>query len=438
MPAIVVVGIQWGDEGKGKVVDVVSEESDIVVRHQGGNNAGHTVWIDNEKYILHLLPMGTLRGKSCAIGSGVVVDPKVLTGEIEGLRSRGIELNPDNLWISPNCHVIFGYHILIDTLREKRRGESAIGTTSRGIGPAYRDKIDRGGIRLGDLADPARFESRLKPQLQYINDLLVGFFKESPLDFKDIYEPYLEFGKAIAPYLRDVPGSLYEAARDGKRILFEGAQGALLDIDAGTYPYVTSSNTVTGGACTGAGFAPQSVDVCLGIVKAYTTRVGAGPFPTELQGEEADKIRNAGPAGEFGATTGRPRRCGWFDGPLVKRAVRMNGASLLAVTRLDILSEFDEVPMGVAYRLRGKEMDMAPEDLTLLSEVEVVYENQPGWRDHLSEARTWEDLPTNAQKYLRRIEAITGSKVALVSVGPNRSETIRLVPDFFEGVGDGR
>jgi adenylosuccinate synthase len=438
MPAIVVVGIQWGDEGKGKVVDVVSEESDIVVRHQGGNNAGHTVWVDGEKYILHLLPMGTLRGKPCAIGSGVVVDPIVLTGEIDGLAERGIRLTPENLWISPNCHVIFGYHILIDTLREKRRGKSAIGTTSRGIGPAYRDKIDRGGVRLGDLADPLRFENRLKPQLQYINDLLVGFFKESALDFGEIYESYLQYGKRLAPFLRDVPGSLYDAVQAGKRILFEGAQGALLDVDAGTYPYVTSSNTVTGGACTGAGFAPQSVDGCLGIVKAYTTRVGAGPFPTELEGEEADKIRNAGPAGEFGATTGRPRRCGWFDGPLVKRAVRMNGASLLAVTRLDILSEFDEIPMGVAYRLRGQEMDMAPEDLTLLSEVEVVYENQPGWRDHLSGARKWEDLPANAQKYLRKIERITGSKVALVSVGPNRDETIRLVPDFFEAVADGR
>ena len=434
MPALVVVGIQWGDEGKGKVVDIISEEADIVVRHQGGNNAGHTVWINGDKFITHLLPMGILRGKQCVIGSGVVVDPKVLLEEIEGIQERGIAISPDNLAISGNCHTILPYHILTDTLREKRRGKSAIGTTSRGIGPTYRDKIDRSGIRLCDLVDPVRFEKRLKTQVSYVNSVLVDFYKEPMLDFDEIYEPYRVMGEKVKPFLADVPKLLNDAADSGKRILFEGAQGCLLDIDAGTYPYVTSSNTSSGGACTGAGFPPHKMDGCVGIVKAYTTRVGSGPFPTEIEGEEADRVRNAGPAGEFGATTGRPRRCGWFDGPLVRRAVMFSGASKLAITRLDILSEFDEIPIGVAYQLEGQKIDLAPEDLSVLDKVEVVYDKMPGWRVDLSGVRKWEDLPENAKAYLLRIEEITGSQIVMVSVGPNRDETIRRVPDVFEGL----
>lgn len=438
MPAIVVVGIQWGDEGKGKVVDFIAEESDVVVRHQGGNNAGHTVWVDGVKHILHLLPTGVIRRKTCAIGSGVVVDPRVLLSEIEECGSRGIELHPGNLKISPNCHAIFPYHIQIDTLREKRRGSSAIGTTSRGIGPAYRDKIDRAGIRLGDLAIPNRFEGRLRDHLSYINDFLTSFYKEPAIPFEEIYEPYCDYGKRIAPFLADVPRLLSEASGRGWKILFEGAQGALLDVDAGTFPYVTSSNTGTGGACTGAGFPPQRITGCLGIVKAYTTRVGAGPFPTELEGEAADRIRNAGPAGEFGATTGRPRRCGWFDGPLVKRTVMVNGAACLAVTRLDVLSEFDSIPIAVKYKVGGEMTEIAPEDLTVLSEVEVVYEELPGWRTDISKVKRWEDLPGAAQSYIRRIEEISGARVVLISVGPNRDETILRAPSLFGAFEDGR
>lgn len=431
MPAIVVVGIQWGDEGKGKIVDALASEADYVVRHQGGNNAGHTVWIDGDKHILHLLPTGVIRGKKCVIGSGVVVDPKVLLQEIEQCKQKGIDLTPENLLISNNCHVIFPYHIRIDTLREKRLGASAIGTTSRGIGPTYRDKIDRCGIRLGDLADPERFEESLKTHLVMVNSLLVDFFKEEPFTFEEIFAPYREYGIALAPYLSDVPHILSQAADNGKKILFEGAQGALLDVDTGTYPFVTSSNTGSGGACTGSGFPPHRMNGCLGIVKAYTTRVGAGPFPTELHGEEANRLRTAGPAGEFGATTGRPRRCGWFDGPLVKRTVMLNGARYLAITRLDVLSEFDTIPLAVAYRYKGKTFELAPEDLSTLGDYEVVYENQPGWRKDISGARTWEDLPETAQRYLQKIETITGSKVLVVSVGPNRDETIYCQKSIF-------
>lgn len=431
MPVIVVVGIQWGDEGKGKIVDVLASEADLVVRHQGGNNAGHTVWIDGVKHILHLLPTGVIRRKACAIGSGVVVDPKVLIHEIDECQAKGIALTPDNLFLSYNSHVIFPYHILIDTLREKRLGSSAIGTTSRGIGPAYRDKIDRCGIRLGDLADAPRFEKLLRAHLVYVNDLLVDFFKEASITFEEIFEPYRVYGQRLAPYLRDVPMVLNEAASQGKKILFEGAQGTLLDVDAGTFPYVTSSNTGSGGACTGAGFPPHKIDGCLGIVKAYTTRVGAGPFPTELSGEEADRVRNAGPAGEFGATTGRPRRCGWFDGPLVRRAVMINGANQLAVTRLDVLSEFDTIPVAVRYRYQGQETNLAPEDLSVLGECEVIYENMPGWKTDLSKVRCWDDLPANAKAYLARIEEIAQARVILVSVGPNRDETIFREPSIF-------
>lgn len=437
MPAIIVVGIQWGDEGKGKMVDFISEEADFLVRHQGGNNAGHTVWIAGEKYVLHLLPMGILRGKRCAIGSGVVVDPRVLLEEIDKLVAKGIEVSPANLLLSPNSHVIFPYHILIDQLREKRRGKSAIGTTSRGIGPAYRDKIDRCGIRMGDLVDEARFRPRLETQLEYINDWLVDFFKDAPIPFEEIYEPYLEMGKRLKPFLSDVPKALHDANARGEKILFEGAQGVLLDIDAGTFPYVTSSNTSSGGACTGAGFPPQAVSGCLGIVKAYSTRVGSGPFPTELDEATADRLRNAGPAGEFGATTGRPRRCGWFDGPLVKRAVAISGSNALAVTRLDVLSEFDEIPIAVKYRLHGVETDIAPEDLTLLGECEVVYETLPGWRVDLSGMRHWEELPENAKAYLRRIEEIAESTVVAVSVGPNRDETIVPSESLYDAIARG-
>ena len=434
MPVIVVVGIQWGDEGKGKVVDVLASEADLVVRHQGGNNAGHTVWIDGNKHILHLLPTGVIRRKPCAIGSGVVVDPKVLLDEIDECQAKGISLTPSNLFLSHNCHAIFPYHIRIDTLRERRLGTSAIGTTSRGIGPTYRDKIDRCGIRLGDLADAPRFESRLRAHLTYVNDLLVDFYKESPFTFEELYEPYREYGQRLAPYLADVPKVLNEVEAQGKKILFEGAQGTLLDVDAGTFPYVTSSNTGSGGACTGAGFPPHKIDGCLGIVKAYTTRVGAGPFPTELSGEEADRVRNAGPAGEFGATTGRPRRCGWFDGPLVRRAVMINGANHLAVTRLDVLSEFDEIPLAVRYRFRGTELALAPEDLSVLGECEAVYETMPGWRTDLSGIRRWEDLPSNAKAYLAKVEEIAQARVILVSVGPNRDETIYREPSIFGAI----
>jgi adenylosuccinate synthase len=434
MPAIVVVGIQWGDEGKGKVVDFLAAEADLVVRHQGGNNAGHTVWVEGQKHVLHLLPTGILQGKRCAIGSGVVVDPRVLLEEIDKCRAKGISVTPDTLFLSPNSHVIFPYHLQMDVLREKRRGSSAIGTTSRGIGPAYRDKIDRCGIRLGDLVHPERFEKLLRTQLDYVNDLMTGYYKELPIQILEIVEPYQEYGKKIAPFLSDVPLKLNQAVMRGEKILFEGAQGALLDVDSGTFPFVTSSNTGSGGACTGAGFPPHLMSGCLGIVKAYTTRVGAGPFPTEVHGEAADRIRNAGPAGEFGATTGRPRRCGWFDGPLVRRTVMVNGAMHLAVTRLDVLSEFDSIPLAVRYRLDGQEMEIAPEDLTVLPEVEVVYENQPGWRIDISTARAWEDLPGPAQRYIERIEQISGARVSLISVGPNRDETILRDPSLFGAI----
>ncbi len=429
MANVVVVGAQWGDEGKGKIVDWLSEQADTVVRFQGGHNAGHTLVIGDNVYKLSLLPSGVVRGgKMAVIGNGVVLDPRALVSEVERLRGQGVTITRDNLRIADNVSLILSVHQELDALRESATTGTKIGTTKRGIGPAYEDKVGRRAIRLMDLADLDTLEDKIERLLAHHNALRRGLGLE---EFKasDIYEELASVADKVLPYMDTVWQLLDEERRAGKRILFEGAQGALLDIDHGTYPYVTSSNTVAGQAATGSGMGPGAIGYVLGIAKAYTTRVGGGPFPTELDDAVGERIGERGR--EFGTVTGRKRRCGWFDAVLVRQTVRTSGINGIALTKLDILDGFDEIKVCVRYKLDGKEVDHLPASQHAQARVEPIYETIQGWEGTTAGARSWADLPAQAIKYVRRIEELIGAPVALVSTSPEREDTI-LVQNPFE------
>lgn len=425
MPNIVVIGAQWGDEGKGRIVDLISEKVDIIVRYQGGNNAGHTIVIGDEKVILHHLPSGILRqDKLSVIGNGVVVDPKVLLQEINELNSAGYSVDEKNLKISDRAHVIMPYHREIDSARESMNGKARIGTTGRGIGPVYEDKAARRGIKFADLIDPDSLSARLKEVFEERNAYLTKVLGGNPLNFEEILEEYAEYGRELKRFSCDVSTLLNESISKGQNILFEGAQGALLDIDFGTYPYVTSSSAGSGGASTGSGVGPTKIDTVLGIAKAYTTRVGEGPFPTEISGELGEKLRQAG--GEFGATTGRSRRCGWFDAFALKYAVQTNGISWLALTKLDVLSGFEKIHICVGYRYKGEQLSSFPSNNQVLKDIEPIYEEMDGWKEDISEAKDISEFPIQARKYLEKLEETTGVPIYTVSLGPSREKVIFL------------
>jgi adenylosuccinate synthase len=434
MPNVVVVGAQWGDEGKGKVVDLLTQHAQVVVRFQGGNNAGHTLVVGGEKTILTLIPSGILHaGKTCVIGNGVVLDPSVLVAEIDALRARGVIRSEAQLIVSESAHVIFPWHKHLDVLREKARGDTPIGTTGRGIGPAYEDKIARRGIRVRDLLDAAKLARKVEARLSGALDelrLLAGRAgtEVPPLDPAAIAREYAAFGVRLRPHVRDASLYLHGEARSGARILFEGAQGTLLDIDHGTYPFVTSSNCVAGNAAVGSGLGPTQIDRVVGISKAYTTRVGGGPFPTELKDEIGERLRKVGD--EFGSVTGRPRRCGWLDGVVLRYAARVNGLSGLALTKLDVLSGLPELKLCTAYSLRGGQTEDFPSDVDELAEVSPVYETLRGWDERLAGVRSFEELPAAARAYVRRVEEVAGVPVVCVSVGADRGETILLENPF--------
>jgi adenylosuccinate synthase len=423
MPVTIIVGSQWGDEGKGKIVDLLSKNYDIVVRYQGGANAGHTVEIEDKKYILHLIPSGILReGVICVIGNGVVIDPTALLEEIQLLEKHKIKID-GRLFISHNAHLIMPYHKLLDSIHES--GNNKIGTTGRGIGPCYIDKYARKGIKIVDLLNKKYLEEKIRENLLEKNNLLKKVYGHEELDVEEIIKQYLEFDKAIDKYIKDVPSYLSEAMSKKKSILLEGAQGALLDVDHGTYPFVTSSSPTSGGACTGTGIPPTNITNVIGIVKAYTTRVGLGPFPTELVDAEGEKLRQLG--FEFGATTGRPRRCGWFDAPLVKYSAMVNGIDSVAITKLDVLSNFENIKVCTGYKLNGKKLKSFPTDFEKLSNVEPVYETLPGWNNKdITCCKSYNELPDQTKDYLSFISKQAGISVSIVSVGPKRDQTITV------------
>jgi adenylosuccinate synthase len=419
MRVTVLVGSQWGDEGKGKIVDILSENYDIVTRYQGGANAGHTVTIGDKQYILHLIPSGILRDNvTCVIGNGVVIDPNALLDEIELLRKNGISVE-GRLFISHNAHLIMPYHKLLDNISENNGNK--IGTTGRGIGPCYIDKYARKGIKIVDLLNKDVLKDKIRENLKEKNNLLKKIYNHDELDVEEIIREYVEFDKAIDKYVKDVPSYLNNAIAEGKSILLEGAQGALLDVDHGTYPYVTSSSPTSGGACTGTGIPPTKINLVFGIVKAYTTRVGFGPFPTELTDDTGENLRKIG--AEYGATTGRPRRCGWFDAFLVKYSATINGIEEAAITKLDVLSSFEEIKVCTGYELNGKALKSYPTDVQRLSQVKPVYKTFKGWNSDISGCRSYSDLPSEAKEYLEFIANHTGIKITIVSVGPKREQT---------------
>ncbi len=429
MSSVIVVGTQWGDEGKGKVVDLLSESADFIVRFQGGNNAGHTLVVENKKFILHLIPSGILhRTKTCCIGNGVVIDPGVLLGEIEKLRSHQLQVDPNNLVISGQAHVIMTYHREVDNARELRKGKEKIGTTGRGIGPCYEDKASRAGIRIHELVNPKIFTEKLKVNLEEKNFYLEKFLGAKPLDYNQIADEYLSYGEQLKPYVGNVSQLLEKARRQGKNILFEGAQGTHLDIDHGTYPFVTSSNAVAGGACCGAGVGPTHIDTVLGICKAYTTRVGGGPFPTELKDEIGMHLQQEG--AEFGSTTGRPRRCGWLDMVVLRNAASLNGLNSLAITKLDVLTGLKEIRIATSYVHEASAMQSFPFECFTLEKCEPSYESFSGWSEDISSARDFSDLPVKTQRYLRAIEELAEVPISIVSVGPGRNQTIFLKNPF--------
>ena len=429
MGNVVVVGTQWGDEGKGKVVDLLTARADLVVRFQGGNNAGHTLVVQGEQTICHLIPSGILHeGKKCLIGNGVVVDPEVLLEEINHLRTKGVNVTPARLSLSDKAHLIMPYHRAVDRARETARGKNKIGTTGRGIGPCYEDKAGRTGIRVIDLLEPDTLEEKIRSNLEEKNFFLTQFLHAEALEFQPIYQNYLSMAEALKPYITDVSLEIDGAIREGKRILFEGAQGTHLDIDHGTYPYVTSSNPISGSACAGTGVGPDKLHHVIGIVKAYSTRVGAGPFTTELLDDIGDYIQQRG--AEFGATTGRRRRCGWLDLVVVRDAARLNGLASLSITKLDVLTGLKKLNICVAYDLEGKRIEYRPASLKQLARCTPIYEEMPGWKDDISSAREPDELPAEARKYLKRIEEIVDIPLSIISVGPGRGETIILKDPF--------
>jgi adenylosuccinate synthase len=425
---VVIVGTQWGDEGKGKIVDLLAETADMVVRFQGGNNAGHTMVVNGEQFISHLIPSGILQKKTCVIGNGVVVDPAVLLGEIDALTNRGIDVGPTMLKICEKAHLIMPYHQAVDHAREKFKGDKKIGTTGRGIGPAYEDKATRRGIRFVDLLDPKVFAEKVHTILDEKNFYLKNYFCAETLDPKPIIDQYQVYAHRLAPHVTNISVSINAAIKDNRQIMFEGAQGTHLDIDHGTYPFVTSSNTVAGNACCGSGVGPKQIDDVIGIVKAYTTRVGQGPFPSELFDDIGDKIQEKG--AEFGATTGRRRRCGWLDTIILKNAVRLNGLTGLAITKLDVLDGLESVKICTGYEYQGDTLEEFPASLKVLGGCKPVYESLPGWSDNITGIRQYEDLPVNVKNYLIRIETLTETPIAIISVGPDRDQTIVLRNPF--------
>jgi len=422
MGNVAVLGVQWGDEGKGKIVDFLAQEAEWVVRYQGGTNAGHTVIVKGKKYILHLIPSGILHpGKKCIIGNGMVVDPPELLKEIEDLEKEGIEVK-GRLFLSETAHLIMPYHKKLDALSEKLKGKKQIGTTLRGIGPAYSDKMARTSLRVHDLLRPERLKERLEETLRVKNLIIREFFKEEGYSFEELYKDALAWGEALKTYVCNTVHLMRKIIKSGDLVLFEGAQGALLDIDHGTYPFVTSSNTTVGGIFTGLGIPPGHIHRVIGISKAYTTRVGGGPFPTELEGEEGQRLRDRG--GEYGATTGRPRRCGWLDLVALKHAAWLNGLTELTITKLDVLDTLEEIKVCIAYDIDGERTEEMPADLDTFSRAKPVYKSFPGWQGLVKGTTNWEDLPTQARTYLEFIEEALNIPIKMVSTGPDRVETV--------------
>ena len=424
MANVVIVGTQWGDEGKGKIVDLLAEHAHMVVRFQGGNNAGHTMVVAGEQFICHLIPSGILQDKTCIIGNGVVVDPAVLLEEMENLSNRGINVGMDRLKISERAHVIMPYHRSVDHAREQFKGDKKIGTTGRGIGPAYEDKATRRGIRFVDLLDSRVFAERVNTILDEKNFYLKNYLSAPTLDPQEIIDQYQIYAQRLAPHVANISVIINEAIKKGQHVLFEGAQGTHLDIDHGTYPFVTSSNTLAGNACCGSGVGPRQIDEVIGIVKAYTTRVGAGPFPSELFDDIGDQIQEKG--AEFGATTGRRRRCGWLDTVILNNAVRLNGLTGLAITKLDVLDGLESVKICTGYEYQGEIIRDFPASLDVLADCKPVYETLPGWAENISDIRKLEDFPASARRYLDRITELTETELHIVSVGPDRDQTIVL------------
>jgi adenylosuccinate synthase len=426
---VVVVGTQWGDEGKGKIVDLLTEHAELVVRYQGGNNAGHTLVVKGQKFIFHLIPSGILHaGKKCLIGNGVVVDPEVLIMEIDRLQAQGIKIGPEKLVLSEKAHIIMPYHQRLDLARERAKGDSKIGTTGRGIGPCYEDKVSRCGIRVVDLIDPVALKAKVEHNLKEKNFILEKFLDDKPLNAAEVYDHYRQMGEYLKPLVGNVSLLLDETMRQGKNILFEGAQGTHLDIDHGTYPFVTSSNPIAGGACTGAGIGPNRLQWVVGISKAYTTRVGSGPFITEALDADGEHMQVQG--AEFGATTGRRRRTGWLDMVVLRDSARLNGLTGLAITKLDVLTGLNSLKICVAYDLAGQRLTVPPASLAALEKCTPIYEEFPGWPEDITKVRTLSGLPTAAQNYLKKVEALSEVPIQIVSVGPDREETIMLADPF--------
>jgi adenylosuccinate synthase len=429
MSITVILGAQWGDEGKGKITDLLAAEADVVARFAGGDNAGHTVTVGTERFALHLVPSGILYPRvTCLLGGGMVVNPRKLLGEMEGLVARGVDVSPERLKLSGQAHLIMPYHLALDGAAEAARGGSALGTTKRGIGPAYTDKAARNGIRAQEMLHrPEAFARHIREQATAKNAILERIYDQPPLDTEAIVEEYLAYAKRLAPHVTDVSEQIARALRSRKRILAEGAQGTLLDLDHGSYPYVTSSYPTIGGVMIGLGVGPQHIEQVVGVVKAYQTRVGAGPMPTELTDELGDRLRGTGaqPWDEFGTTTGRPRRCGWLDAVTLQYAQQLNGLTELAITKLDILSRFEELKICVAYELDGQQIEAFPTDLTLLARCRPIYETLPGWNTDITRAQSYDDLPQEARDYVSNIEALLGIPASCISVGPGRDQTIR-------------
>lgn len=424
MPSVIVVGAQWGDEGKGKIVDILTSNSKHIVRAQGGNNAGHTIIIGQEEYKLHLTPSGILQPHTqCYIGAGTVIDPEVLVFEMNTLQSRGIDIT-GRLWISPAAHIIFPYHRKLDLLLEQEKGPRAVGTTGRGIGPCYVDKANRLGIRMAELINPDIFSKILQGVLTFKNKELTKLYESDPFSYEEIYSEYSRYAQHLSPYIANVEETIDEKIALGENVLFEGAQGTFLDITTGTYPYVTSSNTDAGGICTGSGIGPSRINHTLGVIKAYTTRVGLGPFPTEVKDDDVFLDNYA--AREFGTTTRRKRRIGWFDAVLAKAATRLNGFNSMAVTKLDVLDELETLKICLAYEIDGKRVESVPYLAEELERAIPIYETLPGWKTSTTSASKFDDLPVEAQNYIKRIESLTGAPVSMISVGPEREQTIQL------------